>query len=76
MGLYDYLKEKGFERLLEEKSMSASHAGSDMTLEQLFEGYAERHSKDLQHHYDTTKGLWATDRPDLIVDEKKLMFQI
>lgn len=32
--------------------------------------------KDLQHHYDTTKGLWATDRPDLVVDEKKILFQI
>jgi len=32
--------------------------------------------KDLQHHKDTTVGLWATDRPDLIIDEKKIMFKI
>jgi len=32
--------------------------------------------KDLQHHKDTTVGLWATDRPDMIMDENKIMFQI
>jgi|GEM_PF-5693066 len=31
----------------------------------------------LLHHKDTTVGLWATDRPDLIPSEiKKLFFQI
>lgn len=30
----------------------------------------------LEHHKDTTVGLWATDRPDLIKDEKEVMFQI
>ena len=33
-------------------------------------------AKDLQHHRDTTIGLWATDRPDLIHDPKKIMFII
>jgi len=32
--------------------------------------------KKLEHHKDTTVGLWATDRPDLIKDEKGIMFQI
>lgn len=30
----------------------------------------------LMHHKDTTVGLWATDRPDLIYDPKLLLFQI
>lgn len=34
------------------------------------------YAKDLQHHKDTTVGLWATDRPDLIEDPQKMMFQI
>ena len=32
--------------------------------------------KDLQHHKDTTIGLWATDRPDLIEDPKSVLFEI
>ena len=32
--------------------------------------------KKLEHHEATTMGLWATDRPDLIQDPKKIMFQI
>jgi len=28
-------------------------------------------NKKLQHHKDTTVGLWATDRPDMIPDELK-----
>lgn len=39
MKLLDYLKEKGFERLLEEPFMNPSHAGSSQTFEELFEGY-------------------------------------
>lgn len=34
------------------------------------------YAKELQHHKDTTIGLWATDRPDLIEDPKNIMFQI
>jgi len=34
-------------------------------------------NKVLLHHKDTTVGLWATDRPDLIPDNiKNLFFQI
>ena len=33
-------------------------------------------AKDLQHHRDTTTGLLTTDRPDLIDDPKKIMFEI
>lgn len=32
--------------------------------------------KNLEHHKVTTVGLWATDRPDLIDDPKKLLFEI
>ena len=32
--------------------------------------------KNLEHHKTTTVGLWATDRPDLIDDPKKLLFEI
>jgi hypothetical protein len=32
--------------------------------------------KKLLHHYDTTVGLYATDRPDLIKDEQKVLFQL
>jgi hypothetical protein len=32
--------------------------------------------KELQHFKDTVIGLWATDRPDLIDDPEKIMFQI
>jgi hypothetical protein len=33
-------------------------------------------AKKLEHHHATTVGLWATDRPDLIDDPKKLLFEI
>lgn len=32
--------------------------------------------KNLEHHESTTVGLWATDRPDLVKDPNKIMFQI
>lgn len=44
-----------------------------------FEGLSQiinEYAKDLQSHRDTTIGLWATDRPDLIEDPKKVMFEI
>jgi hypothetical protein len=37
---------------------------------------AEEYIKKLEHHRDTTVGLWATDRPDLVKDTKKIMFEI
>ena len=37
---------------------------------------AEEHIKKLEHHRDTTIGLFATDRPDLISDPKKVLFKI
>jgi len=30
--------------------------------------------KELKHYHDTTVGLWATDRPDLIPKDKKHLF--
>ena len=32
--------------------------------------------KELEHYRDTTLGLYATDRPDLIKDEQNLMFEL
>ena len=32
--------------------------------------------KELRHFRDTVIGLWATDRPDLVDDPQKIMFQI
>ena len=46
-----------------------------LALEQ-WAGQAEQKIKELQHHKDTTIGLYATDRPDLIVDNDNVMFQI
>jgi hypothetical protein len=37
---------------------------------------ASERVKNLEHHKATTVGLWATDRPDLINDPKKLLFEI
>jgi hypothetical protein len=36
--------------------------------------FADEVNKDLKHYKDTTKGLWATDRPDLIPEELKHLF--
>jgi len=37
---------------------------------------AEEHIKKLEHHKDTTVGLWATDNPKLINDPKNMLFEI
>ncbi len=37
---------------------------------------ASERVKNLEHHKETTVGLWATDRPDLIDDPEKLLFEI
>ncbi len=36
----------------------------------------DKYIRRLEHHKDTTVGLWATDRPDLIEDKFKIMFQL
>ena len=36
----------------------------------------QKENEEMKHYQDTTVGLWATDRPDLIVDKKKIMFQL
>jgi hypothetical protein len=61
----DYLKEKGWK---EGETGMFDLNGLASTLQE--------YAKDLQHHKDTTVGLWATDRPDLIDDPKKLLFEI
>ena len=37
---------------------------------------AEAKIKELEHYRDTTLGLYATDKPDLIKDEQNLMFEL
>jgi hypothetical protein len=37
---------------------------------------AEAKIKELEHYRDTTLGLYATDRPDLIKDEQNLIFEL
>ena len=44
--------------------------------EWIFVPDASERVKNLEHHKTTTVGLWATDRPDLIDDPKKLLFEI
>ncbi len=60
---------------LDESFNNHWHSTSDMQKESVAEdivGLVE----DLQHHMDTTMGLWATDRPDLIHDPKGILFRI
>ena len=38
--------------------------------------WLEKRIKSLEHHKDTTVGLWATDRPDLVDDPKGILFRI
>ena len=54
---------------------SAGHFDRN-SLAKLLERFALQKNKELQHFHDTTIGLWATDRPDLIKDPQGLMFQI
>ena len=32
--------------------------------------------KPLVHYKDSTEGLWCTDKPDLVKDEKNIMFRL
>ena len=32
--------------------------------------------RDLQHYKDTTIGMFATDRPDLVSDPKNTLFEL
>jgi hypothetical protein len=41
----------------------------------MYEKY-QRKIDELQYFKDSTKGLWATDRPDLIQDPENVMFEI
>lgn len=74
--LYNYLKEIGFSYLLDGKPMKAEHSGSDLTFEEIIEGYQKIVNKDLQHYKDSSLGLHCTDRPDLIIDENKILFEL
>lgn len=37
---------------------------------------AEAKIKELEHYRDTTLGLYATDKPELIKNEQNLMFEL
>ena len=46
-------------------------------------GYCENYAewlegkiRKLQHHKDTTSGLWATDKPEMLNDPNQYLFQI
>lgn len=34
------------------------------------------YGRELQHYKDTTVGLYATDRPDLLTDKQEILFQL
>lgn len=42
----------------------------------IFVPHSSERVKKLEHHRDTTVGLWATDKPELIDDPKGLLFVI
>jgi hypothetical protein len=42
----------------------------------LLDEYYNERAKDLIHHYDTTIGLWATDKPEEFEDKKDLLFEL
>jgi len=44
-------------------------AGWDETIEN-----GEKLIKHLQHEYDTTRGLWVTDKPEVLTEEQKEYF--
>ena len=68
------IKEKIIERL--DKSFNNHwHSTSDLTKESVADDIVELF-KDLEHYKDTTTGLRATDRPDLIHDPKGILFRI
>ncbi len=58
------LKERISELEAEKERLKQQIVGYKVTLE------------DLQHYKDTTVGLWATDRPDLINDPENILFQL
>jgi hypothetical protein len=62
MELYDFLKQKGFDRLLDEPFMNPSHAGSSQTYEQLFEGY-------LKYWLEENLGDFLVDKPKTIIEQ-------
>lgn len=51
--------------------LSAHHKALELWAEK-----AEAKIKELEHYRDTTLGLYATDKPELIKDEQRLMFEL
>ena len=43
--------------------------------EQLLQDFVNNY-QNLNHHKAVTCGLWATDQPDKVIDNEKLLFQI
>jgi len=68
------LKQKIIDRL--DKSFNNHwHSTSDLIKESVADDIVEL-TKELQYHTDITKGLWATDRPDLVYYPKGILFRI
>jgi len=65
---------KTIEQFLQEKGWGKSSRG--MFDYNGIKNLLAEYTKDLQHHYDTTLGLYATDKPQLINDLEKVLFEI
>ena len=50
-------------------------SAEDKVIEGIFTKLSSAYNT-LRHNRDTTIGLFATDRPDLIKDDKKVLFEI
>lgn len=69
------IKQKIIKRL-DESFNNHWHSTSDLQKDSVAEDIYDEIIKDLEHHRDTTVGLWATDRPDLIYDFNETLFRI
>ena len=65
---------KAATHLLEEVPTSQIEQMVELLMESIYELNEE--NKHLQHHKDTTIGLWATDKPEDIIDTKNYLFEI
>jgi len=68
------LKQKIIERL-DESFNNYWHSTSDLMKESVADDICDLF-QELEYYRDTTTGLWATDRPDLVHDPKGILFRI
>ena len=67
------------EFVTEIKSKSKNKSVSPLCYDRLIYlmgAYKKHELKELQYYKDTSLGLWCTDRPDLVEDKNKIMFQL